>query len=139
MLTCYFDDQLRSVVGASRHVFDFAKCEHAIDDLAEHDMLPVEEFALVCGYEELTAIRVWTGVGLQSVGVCKKTIQIAYHRQKTCARMFLLEIFILCRTEYPTVSHNKHCALTNREVLSVYREGASAITVYEITACQRWS
>jgi hypothetical protein len=36
-------------------------------------MLPVEEITLVCSYEELTPIRVWTGVCLKDVKLCKKT------------------------------------------------------------------
>lgn len=95
MLTCYLDDQLGPIVGTSRHIFDLAKCEHAIDHLTEYDMLPIEEVALGCSYEELTAIRVWTGVSLEDVRMSKTTMEIPYHRQKTCACMFLLEVFVL--------------------------------------------
>lgn len=64
LLACYLDDQLRPVIGTSRHIFDLAKREHAVNHLPEYDMLPIEEVTLGCSYEELTAIRVWTGVGL---------------------------------------------------------------------------
>lgn len=67
MLTCYLDDQLRPVIGASRHIFDLAKCEHAVDHLTKYDVLPVEEVTLGCSYKELTPIRVWTGVSLKDV------------------------------------------------------------------------
>lgn len=36
-------------------------------------MLPVEEVTLGCGYEELTPIRVWTGVGLEDIEMRKTT------------------------------------------------------------------
>lgn len=64
MITCYLDNQLGPVVGTSGYILDLAKCKHAIDYLTEHDMLPVEEVALGCSYEELTAICVRTGVSL---------------------------------------------------------------------------
>lgn len=52
-LTCDLDHKLRSVVSPSRHVFDLPECQQAVNDLAEHDMLSVQELALCCGYEEL--------------------------------------------------------------------------------------
>lgn len=36
-------------------------------------MLPIEEVTLGCSYEELTAVRVWTGVGLEGVKIRKTT------------------------------------------------------------------
>lgn len=73
VLTCYLDDQLRPVIGTSRHVFDLAKCEHAVDHPTEHDMFPVEEITLIRCYEELTTIRVWTGVSLEKCVELRKT------------------------------------------------------------------
>lgn len=47
-------------------MFDFAKREHAVDHLTKYDVLPVEEVAFGCGYEELAAIRVRAGVSLRA-------------------------------------------------------------------------
>ena len=52
------------VVGAGRHVLDLAHDQEAVEDLAEDDVLAVEEVALGARDEELTAVRVRSAVGL---------------------------------------------------------------------------
>ena len=51
--TCNFHRELWSVVRSSRNIFDLAQREHAVDDLAKDDVLPVEEVARCSRDEEL--------------------------------------------------------------------------------------
>jgi hypothetical protein len=52
-LTNDLDSQLGPIVLSSRYIFDLAQGEHPVDDFTENDMLPIEEVALSCCYEEL--------------------------------------------------------------------------------------
>ena len=52
-LTYDLDSQLWSVVGPCGHILDFPQRQHAVDHLAEHDMLPVEKIAFCRCYKEL--------------------------------------------------------------------------------------
>ena len=49
--TCNFHNELWSVVGSRRDIFNLAQSEHAVDDFAKDDVLPVEEIAR-CGRDE---------------------------------------------------------------------------------------
>ena len=51
--TCNFHCQLWSVVRPRRDILDLAQREHAVDDFAEDDVLPVEEIARCSRDEEL--------------------------------------------------------------------------------------
>ena len=46
------------VIRSDRCVLDLTDDEHPVDDAAEHDVLPVKEFALGRRDKELTAVRV---------------------------------------------------------------------------------
>ena len=48
-----FNNQLRSIVGASGDVLNLPQCEHAIDDFSKHDVFSVQEIALGSGDKEL--------------------------------------------------------------------------------------
>jgi len=54
------DWQLRFVVRSRGHVLNAAYCEHAVDDLAEHDVLVVQPLGLGARDEKLAAVRVGT-------------------------------------------------------------------------------
>jgi hypothetical protein len=49
--TCNFHSELWSVVRSCRNILDLAQSEHAVDDFAKNDVLPVEEIAR-CGRDE---------------------------------------------------------------------------------------
>jgi len=51
-----FNNQLRSIVGASGDVLDLPQCEHAIDDFSKHDVFSVQKIALCGGYKELVCL-----------------------------------------------------------------------------------
>ena len=46
-----FHSELWSVVWSCRNILDLAQSEHAVDDFAEDDVLPVEEITR-CGRDE---------------------------------------------------------------------------------------
>jgi hypothetical protein len=48
---CNFHNELWSVVRSCRNILNLAQSEHAIDDFAKDDVLPVEEIAR-CGRDE---------------------------------------------------------------------------------------
>ena len=49
--TCNFHNELWSVVRSCRNVLNLAQSEHAVNDLAKDDVLPIEEIAR-CGRDE---------------------------------------------------------------------------------------
>ena len=52
------------VVGSGGNVLDLSHHKQTVDDLAEHDVLAVEEVAGGAGHEELTAVGVGAAVRL---------------------------------------------------------------------------
>ena len=49
--TCNFHNEFWSVVRSCRNILNLAQSEHAVDDFAKDDVLPVEEIAR-CGRDE---------------------------------------------------------------------------------------
>jgi len=58
-----FHGELWSVVRSCRDILNLAQSEHAVDDFAKDDVLPVEEIARCGRDEELTTVRVGARVG----------------------------------------------------------------------------
>ena len=54
--TCDFHNELWSVVRSRRNVLNLAQSEHAVNDFAKDDVLPVEEIARGGRDEELRQI-----------------------------------------------------------------------------------
>jgi len=98
-------------------------------------MLPIEEVTLGCSYEELTPIRAWTGVCLEDVEMRKTTTRGTVPSTGDLRPYASLGSFR--PNKMLSTPHHRHRVATNREVLPVYREGASTIAVYEVTTCRR--
>jgi hypothetical protein len=50
-------NQLRPVVLSRRDILNFAKRQHAVNDLPKDDVLSIQEVAFRCGYEKLQVLR----------------------------------------------------------------------------------
>jgi hypothetical protein len=120
--TSNFHREFWSIVRARRDILDLAQCEHAVDNLAKDDVLPVKEIARSGRDEELykftlrktkdeegitlkttylAAVRVGTRIRLYVVSVSQikrvpsRMSLVTHHRQKAWTSMFHLEILVL--------------------------------------------
>jgi hypothetical protein len=73
--TCNFHNELWSVVRSCWNILNLAQSEHAVDDFAKDDVLPVEEIARCGRDEELHISPVKKDEGGGEAGIEKRAWQ----------------------------------------------------------------
>lgn len=112
-------------VAADPHSFDFPHDIHALDYLAEYDMLAVQVRSRNCGDEELTAIRVGALVLKYGDGISLtfliRTSDTTYRRAQQ-ARFIVLQIEILVIHELGPVDGGASSTVALDEVTALEHE-----------------
>lgn len=84
-------------------------------------MLPIEEVTLGCSYEELTAVRVGTGVGLEDAKIRKTTTWTAVPLTEDL-NPYASPGSFRPDNRLSTDRQIRNYVGTNREILPIYRE-----------------